>query len=98
MHYDKQKLNEICRTRGISYLALFGSRARGDFKPASDVDLLVDYFRDSPVKGLISHIGVAQEFEDLFNKPVDLIERNILKPELKSYIEQDLQTLYRVAD
>ena len=94
MHYDEKELKEICSRHGISYLALFGSFARGDFTADSDVDLLVDYSKESPVKGLLSHIGVAQEFEGLFNKPVDLIERSILKPRLKSYINKDLKTLY----
>lgn len=94
MKYDQREMENICRRQGISYLGLFGSFARGDFNANSDVDLLVDYSKESPVKGLLSHIGVAQEFESLFNRPVDLMERSILKPELKSYIEKDLKTLY----
>lgn len=94
MKYDQREMENICRRQGISYLGLFGSFARGDFNASSDVDLLVDYSKESPVKGLLSHIGVAQEFESLFNRPVDLMERSILKPELKSYIEKDLKTLY----
>lgn len=94
MQYDENRLREICKKNGISYLALFGSYARGDFNEDSDVDLLINYSQTSPVKGLLSHLGVAQEFERVFNKPVDLVERSILEPKLEAYITKDLKTLY----
>ncbi len=94
MQYDEKELEKICNKYGISYLALFGSFARGNFSANSDVDLLVDYSKESSVKGLLSHIGVAQEFESLFNRPVDLIERSVLKPQLESYINKDLKIIF----
>lgn len=94
MQYDEKELIEICKRNGISYLALFGSLARGEATTSSDADLLVNYASDSPVKGLFAHLGVGQEFEKLFKRPVDLIEQKILNPRLENYITKDLKTLY----
>lgn len=94
MQYDEKELIEICKRNGISYLALFGSLARGEATANSDADLLVNYSSDSPIKGLFAHLGVGQEFEKLFKRPVDLIEQKILNPRLENYITKDLKTLY----
>ena len=89
-----KEIKRICEQNGISYLGLFGSHARGEANEGSDVDLLVKYSTNSPIKGLISHLGVAQQFESFFKRPIDLIEEGIVKPRLQSYITKDLKTLY----
>jgi uncharacterized protein len=84
-------IKKICQDSGITYLAVFGSQARGDQTAGSDVDLLVD-FQDTP--GLISFIRTKQQFEKLLNKKVDLVTKNGLSRHLKPYIGQDLQVIY----
>lgn len=84
-------LNQICTDEGITYLALFGSHARGDQKIDSDVDLLVE-FRETP--GLISFIQTKQKFEKVLNRKVDLITKKGLSKYLKPFIDQDLQVIY----
>ena len=70
MQYDGEELKEICKRNGISYLALFGSLARGEAGASSDADLLVNYSSDSPIRGLFAHLGVGQEFEKLFKRGI----------------------------
>jgi len=60
----------IVRARGISYLALFGSTARGEATPASDIDLAVRF--DHPVS-LFDYVDVRLEMEAVLGRPVDLI-------------------------
>lgn len=87
----KSNIEQICKEAGITYLALFGSQARGDQKKNSDVDLLVEF---SVTPSLISFIRTKQKFEDVFNRKVDLVTKNALSKHLKPYVTQDLQMIY----
>jgi len=88
---SRDEIDEICQKAGISYLALFGSQARGDEKRDSDVDLLVE-FKETP--GLVSFIHTKQAFEKLFDRKVDLITRNGLSKYIKPFVQDDLQQIY----
>lgn len=88
---SQAQVDKICEDAGITYLALFGSQARGDENDLSDVDLLVE-FKETP--SLIGFIQTKQKFEKIFNKKVDLVTRNSLSKYLKPYILQDLKTIY----
>lgn len=71
---------EICHRNGASNVAVFGSVARGDAKPSSDVDFLVDLDAD---RSLLDHIGLQQELEDLLGVRVDVVTRRGLHPLLR---------------
>ncbi len=93
LKYDKRKLNKFCKDNSISYLALFGSYARGEADEKSDVDLLVDY-KETP--GLIRHVGIEFDLSEKFfsTKKVDLVTRRSLNRYIKPYVEKDLITIY----
>lgn len=61
----------------IRSLALFGSMARGEAGPESDLDILVEFER--PV-ALSSFLALEQELKALTGRPVDLVSRSSLKP------------------
>jgi len=84
-------IKRICRESDISYLAVFGSHARGDFDQSSDVDLLVE-FNQKP--GLIKFIGIKHKFEDLLEAKVDLVTRKGLSKYLEPYIKADIKQIY----
>lgn len=65
---------------GVTSLALFGSVARDEARPDSDVDLLVEVRRPM---GLFEFIGIKQRLEEIFGRSVDLIMRTALKPRLR---------------
>lgn len=69
---------QFCRRWKISELALFGSVLRSDFRPDSDVDVLVT-FTDDADWGLLDHVQMQQEFATLLHRPVDLISKRALK-------------------
>jgi len=86
------KNNEQLYTNyGVTYLGLFGSQARGDNKPDSDVDLLVDF---NQTKSLFELSDVLTFFEDTLNRKVDLVRKNSLKKSLVPYVYKDLITVY----
>ncbi len=68
---------------GIKSLALFGSVARGEAGPQSDVDLLVEFSR--PV-GLFEFIHVQQALEALLGCPVDLVTPDALRESLRATV------------
>ena len=67
-------------------LRVFGSVARGEDSPSSDVDLLVDL---GPRVGLLKLIGLEMEMEDLLGVDVDLIPASGLKPGLRDRVLAD---------
>lgn len=76
--YDKQKLREFCRRWRVAEFWLFGSAVREDFKPESDVDVLVTLAPDAPWT-LSNWLEMQRELESLFHRPIDLIERNAVE-------------------
>lgn len=84
----------MCRRWKISKLSLFGSQARGDAQPGSDVDLLVEYEPDADWS-LLDVARLHRELSDLFGRPVDLVrERNITNPYRLATIRRDRRQLY----
>lgn len=68
---------------GVRRLDIFGSVARGEAGPASDVDLIVDF--DRPV-GLFHFFRVQRRLEQLLGRGVDLVMRDAVKPQLRDRI------------
>ncbi len=73
---------ELTRLK-VRSLALFGSVARDEATPASDVDLLVEFAE--PV-GLFGFLRVKQHIEEVLGIDVDLVTRDALKPQLRDAI------------
>ena len=94
LEYDEVALAELCQRWHIRELKLFGSQARGDARPDSDVDLIVS-FQESDVPGLWSFVELKDELERFFGKSVDLLtDQPIRNPFRRASIERDLTLLY----
>jgi len=70
------------RAAGVVRLSLFGSTARGDSRPDSDIDLLA-VFDDTRRLSLLDVIHIQNQIADLLGAPVDLIEEGTLKPRVQ---------------
>jgi uncharacterized protein len=70
MVVDREKLAEFCRRHHIRRLAFFGSVLRDDFRPDSDVDVLVE-FESAHVPGL-SFFSMEEELSGILGRKVDL--------------------------
>jgi predicted nucleotidyltransferase len=68
---DEDKLADLCRRWHIQKLWLFGSVLRPDFRPDSDIDVLV-LFEEEHTPGL-GYITLSDELEQLLERPVDLL-------------------------
>jgi predicted nucleotidyltransferase len=90
---DQAALAEVCRRHHIRWLAVFGSHARGDARPESDVDLVVDFAPGkTPGFGLVR---VAEALRPLFGgRRVDLLTRRGLSPRLRRSILNSARTLH----
>ena len=71
-------IQQFCRRWKIRELALFGSVLRTDFRPDSDVDVLVT-FHDDADWGLLDHIQMQQELATLLHRPIDLVSKRALE-------------------
>ena len=68
---------------GVKSLALFGSIARDEGTPDSDLDFLVEFEGSATLNG---YMGLKFFLEDLFNKEVDLVTRRSLKPQIRENV------------
>jgi predicted nucleotidyltransferase len=67
------------RARGVVHAALFGSRARDDARPDSDTDIMIEIDPEAHVT-LFDYVGLKDYIASLFDGPVDVVNREGLKP------------------
>lgn len=86
-----QKLKEAereLRAQGVAHAALFGSLARGEERPESDIDIMVEIAPEAHV-GLFDYVGIVQYIEELFPVRVDVANREGLKSYVRPNAERD---------
>jgi predicted nucleotidyltransferase len=88
-----EKIAEICRKYQVRELSVFGSAARGDMQPESDIDLLVEFEPDAPV-GLFEFAGMEEELTTALGRKVDLVSKRGLKPRVRPYVLRDAIVVY----
>lgn len=81
----------VFRQHGVLYAALFGSTARGDFGPGSDIDILVRLGRRT---GMVGYMRLVEDLEGALKKNVDLVTEQSLNQHVRPYITPDLATIY----
>lgn len=79
---------ELCRRYGVRRLELFGSATGPEFDPVrSDVDLIVQFEQHAPFGALDGYMGLKEELEALFGRPVDLVETGAVR---NPYVKADI--------
>lgn len=86
------RLAELCEKYGIAELSVFGSVARGDDRPDSDVDLLYVRGPDS-ILGM-EFFGMREELEELLGRKVDLVPKDNLHWVIKDRVLADARPVY----
>jgi hypothetical protein len=83
----------ICRRYEVKELSVFGSAARGEVRPDSDIDLLVDFLPGAR-PGLIGLSAMMREFSALLGRRVDVAVKPALKPLIRPKVLADAQVVY----
>jgi uncharacterized protein len=79
---------------GIVRLWLFGSTARGDRQPESDIDLLAAFDENRRIS-LLDIAGLELQLAELLGQPVDLVEEGTLKPRIQKWVEAEAQRAFQ---
>ena len=77
---------ELVKRFGITRLALFGSTVRDEAREDSDIDIIISF--DGPATSK-QYFGVQFLLEDELGQPIDLVTEKALRPELKTFIENE---------
>jgi predicted nucleotidyltransferase len=87
------ELVDFCRRHQVRELALFGSAARGEMRPDSDIDLLVDFLPEAR-PGLLGLSAMMRELADMLGRRVDLAVKPALKPLVRPSVLAEAKVLY----
>ena len=78
-----RRYESALRVRGVTHSAVFGSAARGESRPDSDIDIMIDIDPEAHIT-LFDYVGLQDYIASLFDDPVDVIDREALKPHLRT--------------
>lgn len=86
-----ETIAQACRKKHVLRLELFGSAASTRFDPdVSDIDFIVTFENLEPVSYVEAYFGIAEDLEELFKRPVDVIVESTLK---NPYFIQEIQKI-----
>ena len=88
----QQIIAEYFKTQPILRAWVFGSYARGEETPLSDIDVLVEYEKEGI--SLLKHAAIICDLEKLIEKPIDLVQLKLLRPNVKERVIDDLKLIY----
>ena len=92
-HLDQIKT--LCYSNKVKTLFAFGSITTENFKPDSDIDLVVDIPEMDPFSYSDSYFNLKTQLENLFHRRIDLLEQRAIKnPYLKQQIDQTKVLIY----
>ncbi len=89
----RRKIAKLCKKHRVRELCLFGSRSRGDNRPDSDFDLLVDFLPDARI-GLIEYSRMQIDLSEILKTKVDLVSKKGLKTNVRSNVLVDAMPIY----
>jgi len=95
LRFDAEALASLCERYRIRRLAVFGSVLRGEDRPTSDLDVLVE-FHPGSVPGL-AFITLQNELSALFRRPVDLVTPGFLSSHFRDRVLLEASPLYEAA-
>lgn len=75
------------QARGFAHVAVFGSTARGDVRPSSDIDLLVELDETKDIG--LGYFATIRRLQEIFGRHVDVVTLPIRKASLKEAVERD---------
>jgi len=89
----EEKLAEICRKNDIIFMAVFGSFARGEQNRRSDIDIAIEFDRNSE-KSLLDLVRIENELKKIFRRKVDLVVLRSLSPYIIEDVKKEMRVIY----
>jgi len=90
-----EQIKQLCNAHNVKSLFAFGSVVSDKLKPESDIDLIVDIDNEDPIDYSDNYFALKFQLEDMFNRPIDLLEAKALKsPFLKKQIDNTKVLVY----
>ncbi len=86
----REAILQLAARYGASNVRVFGSVARGEAQPHSDIDLLVDL---APTCSLLDHTGLLVALEDLLERPVDIVTEASLYADIRPRVLHEVVDL-----
>jgi predicted nucleotidyltransferase len=86
---DMEDIKRFCQKWKIQEFALFGSVLREDFKPTSDIDVLVK-FEENHGWSLFDHMHMQDELTLLFQRPVDLVSKRAVLDSVNKFRKREI--------
>jgi len=88
LEFLKEKKEYLNKKYGLVKIGLFGSFAREEANPQSDIDLAIDIKKEK--KNIHNFFAIKRELEELFGRRVDLGFESSLKKSVKKYVEKEI--------
>jgi predicted nucleotidyltransferase len=89
----EEKLAEICRKNDIVFMAIFGSFVRGEQNRKSDIDIAIEFERNSE-KSLLDLVRIENELKKVFKRKVDLGIFSSLSPYIIEDVKKEMRVIY----
>ena len=86
----RDRILGIVARHGAGNVRVFGSALRGDARPDSDIDLLVEL---EPGRSLLDHVALCQDLEELLGRRVDVLVEGGISPHLEQWILAEARPL-----
>lgn len=93
IEFPEAEIAAVCRRYGVKELSIFGSAARGELRPESDFDLLVEFLPEANVD-LVDHFAAESELTKILGRKVDLVSKRALRRALREEVLSDARTIY----
>ncbi len=86
-----EKIANLLKGHGVRKVAVFGSYVRGEEKPESDIDIIVEF---SERKSLLQLVRIERELSEELGIKVDLLTENSISPYLIDTIKREMKMIY----
>jgi len=89
----EEKLAEVCQKNDIVFMAVFGSFVKGEQGPKSNIDIAIEFERNSR-KTLLDLVKIEEELTEIFGRKVDLGIFSSINPYIIDYVKREMRVIY----